>query len=222
LSAASQVKLLRLIQEREYYPLGSDQPKQLRARVLAATHCPTSALRPDLYYRLRSYRVEIPPLRQRPGDLPLLLDHFLEAAAADLGRPKPKISEDLLFHLGRYPFPGNVRELRSMCFDALARQPGEELQVEPFLDLMETPAVPAAEAVAPSEPDRSADASPAPVGRRRVISRAEWRRLERENLLEALLQCGWQIAGKDGAAELLGMASSTLESRMKALDIQRP
>ncbi len=208
LSAASQVKLLRLLQEREYYPLGSDQPRRLRARVLAATHCPTSALRQDLYYRLRSYRVELPPLRDRPGDIGHLLEHFLAAAAADLGRPKPAVTEDLLFHLRRYHFPGNVRELRSMAFDALARQQEANLSAEPFLELMEEPS---------GNQGRIQEGGP-----RRVLSRQEWRQLERENLLEALLQSGWRISGKGGAAELLGMAPSTLESKMKAHEIRRP
>ena len=134
LTEASQTKLLRVLQEREYSPIGSDAVKPLEARVVAATHKGPEALREDLYFRLRSYRVEIPPLRERLGDLPLLVDLFLEAAAEDLGKTKPSVPEALFHELARHPFPGNVRELRALVFDAVARHHEGEIPVELITD----------------------------------------------------------------------------------------
>ncbi len=134
LSDASQVKLLRLLQEREYLPLGSDSPRKMRARVVAATHREPSCLREDLYYRLRSYHVRIPPLRDRLGDLPLLVDRFLDAAAEDLGKDKPSVPPELFLHLCNHRYPGNVRELRSMVFDAVARHGQGVVPLRLFLD----------------------------------------------------------------------------------------
>ncbi|TFH86015.1 sigma-54-dependent Fis family transcriptional regulator [Billgrantia azerbaijanica] len=138
LSLASQVKLLRLLQEGEYYPLGSDRPKRLEARVLVATHHDLDqkqrdgSFRKDLYYRLRTHQVELPPLRRRQGDIPLLLDYFLAEAAEDLGRDKPVVPKELPALLGNYAFPGNVRELRALCFDALGRHRGGVLSMDVF------------------------------------------------------------------------------------------
>ena len=121
LPETSQVKLLRLLQEREYLPLGADKPRRLRARVIAATHRELSSLRRDLYYRLRSYSVEIPPLRSRAGDIPILARRFARAAAKDLGLESPEISVGMLRTLSNYRFPGNVRELQSLVYDSVAR-----------------------------------------------------------------------------------------------------
>jgi len=138
LSAASQVKLLRLIQEREYMPLGADLPKSAEARVIAATHCDLEAarddgrFRADLYYRLCIHHVHIPPLRERPDDIPLLVDHFVRKAADLLDRESPEVSERLVAGLTAYAFPGNVRELESMIFDAVSNCTGDTLPVTTF------------------------------------------------------------------------------------------
>ncbi|PAU78271.1 sigma-54-dependent transcriptional regulator [Halomonas salipaludis] len=138
LSLASQIKLLRLLQEGEYYPLGSDRPKRIHARVLVATHHNLErkqrdgSFRKDLYYRLCTHQVELPPLRQRQGDLPLLLDYFLAEAAEELGRNKPTVPKELPTLLRHYTFPGNIRELRALCFDALSRHQGGVLSMEVF------------------------------------------------------------------------------------------
>jgi transcriptional regulator with PAS, ATPase and Fis domain len=134
LAEPSQVKLLRLLQEGEYFPLGSDRPGRLRARVVAATHREASRLRQDLYYRLRAYHVRIPPLRERLGDLPLLVDHFLALAADDLGKPKPTVPPELYVYLAGHAFPGNVRELRSMVFDSVARHESGVMSLASFLE----------------------------------------------------------------------------------------
>jgi len=139
LSIASQVKLLRLLQEGEYFPLGSDRPKRMNARIVVATHCDLAAkeasgsFRRDLYYRLCTHRMHIPPLRERTGDIALLLDYFLEQAAGTLGKKKPTPPKELAQVLATYSFPGNVRELRGMVFNAVSLHKERILSMESFL-----------------------------------------------------------------------------------------
>ena len=144
LSSASQVKLLRLLQNGEYYPLGSDQPKQMSARVVVATHADLDAkmaageFRRDLYYRLYSHHVHLPPLRERKDDLPLLLEHFLAEAALKLGKKKPTPPKELPVLLSTYAFPGNVRELEAMIYDAVSQHNGKTLSMKSFLQRIDS------------------------------------------------------------------------------------
>lgn len=134
----SQVKLLRLLEDREYFPLGSDITKQASVRVIAATNRDISELkaggsfRSDLYYRLETHSIEIPPLRDRPEDIPLLLDHLLEESAESLGRKTPTPPPELYDLLASYHFPGNVREFQSMVFDAVSHHQSKMLSMERF------------------------------------------------------------------------------------------
>jgi DNA-binding NtrC family response regulator len=127
LSLFSQAKLLRLFQESEYLPLGLDQTRKADARIIAATNEDLDALarqkkfRKDLLFRLQTHHIHIPPLRERPDDIPLLVDHFFEMAARSLGRKKVTYPPELLTLLQTYSFPGNVRELQAMIFDAVSR-----------------------------------------------------------------------------------------------------
>lgn len=138
LTQASQVKLLRLLQEGEYFPLGSDVPRSSNARIVAATNQRLSALlsqgrfRKDLSYRLQTHRIHIPPLRERLDDIPQLLDHFIADAASRLNKPTPSVPRDLEALLSNYSYPGNVRELESMVFDAVSRHRSGVLPVETF------------------------------------------------------------------------------------------
>jgi DNA-binding NtrC family response regulator len=138
LAAASQVKLLRLLQEGSYYPLGADRPRQSRARIVVATNydvvqrVAAGLFRKDLYYRLRAHHVQLPPLRARREDLPLLINHLLEKAARVLHKPPPTPPLALYQLLKTYPFPGNVRELEAMLFDAVARHRGGLLSLQSF------------------------------------------------------------------------------------------
>jgi DNA-binding NtrC family response regulator len=140
LSPSSQVKLLRLLQEGEYYPLGADQPKRLAARVVVATHqnleqrLADGLFRRDLYYRLLSHQVHVPPLRERKEDLPLLLSHFLEKAADQLGKKVPTVPSELVVMLATYSFPGNIRELEAMVFDAVSQHSSRTLSMKSFLE----------------------------------------------------------------------------------------
>ncbi len=138
LSEVSQVKLLRFLEEHEYYPLGSDIAKSSNARVLVATHKDIEAFqnsgkfRKDLYYRLRTHHVRLPPLRERKDDIALLLDHFLEQAADEFGKKKPTYHKELITLLKEYHFPGNIRELRALVFDAVSSHNSHMLSSESF------------------------------------------------------------------------------------------
>ena len=144
LTATSQVKLLRLIQEREYYALGSDVARSTNVRMIFATHRDLDSLqesgefRKDLFFRLRTHHVHIPPLRERLDDLPLLLDHFLEEAATRLNKSKPAYPNELPILLGTYHYPGNVRELQSMVFDALSKHQSRTLSMDVFKQYIES------------------------------------------------------------------------------------
>ena len=136
LSAASQVKLLRLLQDGSYYPLGSDVAKLSDARIVVATHREIKSMqssdtfRQDLYYRLRSHHVAIPPLRERKRDVPYLIDHFITKAANTLHKKRPTPPKELYTLLGNYHFPGNVRELEGMIFDAVSQHTSGILSLE--------------------------------------------------------------------------------------------
>ena len=138
LNETSQIKLLRLLQEKEYYPVGSDMVRKSDARILLATNrdlqkqIAAGKFRNDLYYRLCAHQISIPPLRERLDDIPLLLDHFLELAATTLNRKKPTAPPELALLLSLYHFPGNVRELEAMVFDAMARHSSGILSMESF------------------------------------------------------------------------------------------
>jgi len=138
LSIASQVKLLRLLQEGEYYPVGSDVPKRINARVIAATHQDLhkkkeqGMFRNDLYYRLKIHHVDIPALKERKEDIPILLEHFLDQAAREFSKPTATISAELLLLLDNYDFPGNIRELRSMVYDAMSTHQSGILSMKSF------------------------------------------------------------------------------------------
>jgi DNA-binding NtrC family response regulator len=134
----SQVRILRLLEEKKYYPLGSDVPVETDARIVCATHnclpglVLSGEIRKDLYYRLCAHHVHIPPLRSRLEDLPLLLDQFLREAALTLGRIKPTPPPELLNLLSAYEFPGNVRELKAMTLDAVTRHRSGVLSMNSF------------------------------------------------------------------------------------------
>ncbi len=138
LSPASQVKLLRLLQEGEYFPLGADEPRQTNARVITATNRnlweleKTKAFRKDLNYRLRTHHLHIPPLRERLEDIPLLVEHITGKVARSLNKKTPTFPKELFTLLKTYTFPGNVRELESMIFDALSKHKSGILSLNAF------------------------------------------------------------------------------------------
>ncbi len=210
LSLTSQVKLLRLLQEGEYFPLGSDKPKQIRGRVVVATHQDLAAkqagrqFRKDLYYRLRTHHVHLPPLRERKDDLPLLLEHFLEEAACELGKKKPTIPKELPVLLSTYHFPGNVRELKAMVYDAMSTHTSKILSMQPFLNAMEGQGevLPDAAGSAPTSGNVFAEVKQLPT-----LSEAN------EQLVAEAME---RAAGNQTiAARLLGISQPALSKRLK-------
>ncbi|MCK4542237.1 MAG: sigma-54-dependent Fis family transcriptional regulator [Spirochaetales bacterium] len=139
LSITSQVKLLRLLESQEYFPLGSDLARRSEARVIVATNrdleksMESGLFRRDLYYRLSTHHIHMPPLRERTDDLPLLIEHFIGTSARELGKKKPTPPPELFTLLGTYYFPGNIRELESMIFDAVSKHKSGVLSLETFI-----------------------------------------------------------------------------------------
>lgn len=138
LSLVSQVKLLRLLDQNEYLPLGSDVARPADVRFVFATNreirqlVEENSFRQDLYYRLRIHRIHVPPLRDRVEDIRLLLDFFLDQAAQEFGKIRPAYPGSLLDLLNSYHFPGNIRELRSMVFDAVGQHRSKMLSTKVF------------------------------------------------------------------------------------------
>jgi len=138
LHPASQTKMLRVLQEGEYHPLGQDEPRRTDSRIISTTNKDLWALqragmfREDLNFRLRTHHIHIPPLRERINDIDILLDHFLSISAHSLKKKKPIIPEELPALLKRYTYPGNVRELQAMVFDAVTRQDSKTLSLDSF------------------------------------------------------------------------------------------
>ena len=138
LALSSQVKLLRLLEAREYFPLGSDTARRTDAHLVLATNLNAEDLRDrtrfrrDLYYRLKTHHIHLPPLRERREDLPLLVEHFLEKAAIAIGKRRPTPPRELYGLLSLYEFPGNIRELEAMVHDAVSQHTTRVLSLDAF------------------------------------------------------------------------------------------
>lgn len=153
LSPPSQIKLLRLLEQGEYYTLGSDLRRVNRARLILATQkspedlLRSDTFRDDLYYRIATHLIKLPPLRERKEDIPLLLHHFIEAACENFNKEKPFIPPELYALLDCYNFPGNIRELRSMVWNAVSKQEAGILPLVPFREIISTGSAACAESV---------------------------------------------------------------------------
>jgi DNA-binding NtrC family response regulator len=215
LAESSQVKLLRLLQERQYYPLGSDIAKPSRARIVVATNrsvhemVRTGRFRKDLYFRLRTHEIQIPPLRERPEDLPLLIDHFLEKAAAAFGKKAPSYPKELVTLLRTCSFPGNVRELEGFIDDAVARHQSGVLSMDSFKAAMslEQSIFGDGPVLLPEK-----DSSPESTGRFSFIGSFPTIREVEEHLIDQALE---QAEGNQTiAARMLGITRQTLNKRL--------
>ena len=148
LSLSSQVKLLRLIQEREYSPLGVDVPLKADVCIIASTNSSLEErvqqgmFRGDLYFRLKTHTIHLPPLRERLDDLPLLIDYFAGRIAGEAGVKPPVIPAELYTLLANYSFPGNVRELKNMIDDAVLAKKGSTLSLSSFYQVVSPPVFP--------------------------------------------------------------------------------
>lgn len=210
LSIASQVKLLRLLQENEYRPLGSETLRRARARIVVATNGDIEALRDsgrfrkDLYYRLQTHRVHVPPLRERKEDLPLLLDHFLEKASRALGKKTPRAPIELPALLATHSFPGNVRELEAMIFDAVSSHRSKVLSMDVFKARIRGTGE---ETLAPANGEKD-DGSPFAYFERLPTLKEAARLL----IEEAMKQAG---GNQTIAAGLLGISRTALNKRLR-------
>jgi DNA-binding NtrC family response regulator len=213
LARESQIKLLRLLEDRTYYPVGSDTPIKTDARIVAATNrsiddlLNSETFRSDLYYRLRTHHIHVPPLRERREDIPLLVDHFIETAAKEMGKAAPTPPPEIYHHLGLCDFPGNVRELKSVIYDAVGRHRKGVLSLQPIKERLFAGGRPAACAPAGTRAPEGDGESPV-----RFSSRLPTMKEVGELLIqEALTRAN---GNQSLAAQLIGMTRSALNKRL--------
>jgi len=197
-----QAKLLRVLQEGEFERVGGSQTFKVEVRVVAATNRDLEAyaregkFRSDLYYRLNVFPIRLPPLRERREDIPALVRHFVRKYAAKLGKRIETVTPHTLALLQSYSWPGNIRELDHIIERAVIVTQGPTLAFGDWL----------------REPGGASPATSFPT-----LGEAE-----RAHIVKALEQCGWRVSGEQGAAKLLDMPATTLESRMKRMGLTRP
>jgi formate hydrogenlyase transcriptional activator len=204
IAAELQPKLLRAIQEQEFERVGSNRTIRVDVRLIAATHQDLRAMirenrfREDLFYRLNVFPIEIPPLRERREDIPLLVHYFVSRLSREMQKTIRRIPREALDALTNAPWPGNVRELENFIERAVILTKGEELQV-PIKEL-EEPALAGMQAGA-------------------THAASTLRESERRVIVEVLKASGGKVAGPGGAAERLGLKRSTLRNKMRRLNI---
>ena len=213
-----QPKLLRVLQEREFERLGSTRTLRTDARLIAATNRDLEALvseqkfRSDLYYRLNVFPVRVPALRERPEDIPLLVRHFVQQFSRRISKVIDTIPSDTMATLIKYPWPGNIRELQNVIERAVILTKGPILNIPGDVLRVSTPN---AMAMAAAAGIQSAIPSGTPLNMRAVLDDTE-----RQQIIAALEQTNWIVAGPNGAATRLGIKRSTLQSRMQKLGIR--
>ncbi len=210
-----QVKLLRVLQEREFERVGSSQTIKTDVRVIAATNrdmqtgIQNGDFRADLFFRLNVFPVELPPLRARKEDIPLLAHFFVQKYSPRVGRRIDAIDPDAMQRLVTYSWPGNIRELENIIERALILTTGTELQIDP--DMLPRDSAPL---TAPVGSQAAAQSTDAPSG-------LDLDSIQREHIVAVLTESNWVIEGSRGAATRLGLKPGTLRHRMKKLGIAR-
>jgi transcriptional regulator with GAF, ATPase, and Fis domain len=201
----TQVKLLRVLQEQEFERVGSTKPIRVDVRLISATNrdlekeVAEGCFRSDLFYRLNVFPIRVPPLRERPGDIPVLVDYFLAQFQRKLGKSLKGVTPETLDQLQRYAWPGNIRELQNVLERACVLATG--------------PVVALGETLRSSTPGVAAASSGAPTP---LLTLEE---SERAHIRRALAAADGRVHGPNGAAELLGINPSTLRSRMQKLGV---
>jgi PAS domain S-box-containing protein len=209
---SQQGKLLRALQEREFERVGDDETIRADVRVVAATNRDLAAevkagrFREDLFYRLSVFPIEVPPLRQRIEDIVPIASHFLGCICSDLGRDTLKLSQRQAAALKAHDWPGNIRELKNVIERAVILSKGDRLRLD-----LAMPGAQRAESLA----------NMGSMAGSEFVTDAEFRDLEKANMIAALRHADWRIWGPGGAADLLGVKPSTLTYRMKVFGIQR-
>ncbi len=218
----TQVKLLRVLQEREFEPLGGSRTVKVDVRVIAATNrdlgeaVREGKFRSDLYYRLNVVPISVPALRERAGDVPLLTTFFMQRFARKFSKQVSRVSEETMRQLAAYAWPGNIRELQNIIERAVVLSQGTTLSLSAGFDATpgwEARPAPAAP-VAKTKPVESAQPEAAKAGALEEV--------ERRHIESVLRQTNWMIEGERGAARILNLNPSTLRSRMQKLGIKRP
>lgn len=227
----TQVKLLRVLQEQEFEPIGSSKTVKVDVRIIAATNRDLSTavaegkFRRDLYYRLNVFPIVVPPLRERADDVPLLVSFFLQRFAKKFGKSAKVASVETMQCLASYAWPGNIRELQNVIERAILLSPGDTLTLAPDFgpattsvgaDVRRLNSKPASLASV-ADKDRSLLTS-APTS----ANSGSLEDVERRHIESVLNQTNWMIEGERGAAKILNLNPSTLRSRMKNLGIKRP
>lgn len=222
LPGETQVKLLRVLQEREFDRVGGSVPVRVDVRVVAATNrdllqdVREKKFREDLYYRLNVFPLRMPPLRERADDIPLLVQFQVKKFAARVGKRLHGVSREAMERLQEYPWPGNVRELENVLERAVILATGPMLEIASGVLPARLPAEPSAPA---SVRDHLSTSSIRDVADQ---SAASLEVVERSHITSVLEQSNWVITGPRGAAKLLGVNPSTLRNRIKKLGIARP
>jgi formate hydrogenlyase transcriptional activator len=208
---AMQAKLLRVLQEQELERVGDTRTRKVDVRVIAASNrnlkkeVEEGRFRQDLFYRLSVFPIEVPPLRERRKDVGPLVAHFIRQSARRMNRPEPQISRATLEQLEEYQWPGNVRELQNAIERAVILWQEGQLTFD----------------LPPSRPNENLAGPAKSTARPTLPTRDELKRQEREAIITALKQTHGRVSGPGGAANLLGMKSSTLASRISSLGIKR-
>jgi formate hydrogenlyase transcriptional activator len=213
----TQVKLLRVLQEQEFEPIGSSKTIKVNVRIVAATNRDLEELvregkfRADLFYRLNVVPLCVPALRERVSDLPLLVTFFVQKCAKKLGKQITSVSEEAMRRLTNYSWPGNIRELQNIIERAAILSPGKTLVLADELR-----AAPAQSVHLAAAKSKLIEIAPAPDNNGSLDD------VERRHIESVLNQSNWMIEGERGAAKILDMNPSTLRSRMQKLSIKRP
>jgi formate hydrogenlyase transcriptional activator len=216
----TQVKLLRVLQEHEFEPLGSSRTLRVNVRIIAATNrdlekaIQEGRFRADLYYRLNVLPISVPPLRQRRSDIPLLTSFFVDRFARQLGKQGVGIAQETIDILTRYDWPGNIRELQNVIERAVVLSRGSILRLgSDLLPLSNEDSALASEVACNSSGETKPEGDP--------NANLSLNRVEKRHILEVLEKTQWVIEGNRGAARILGLHPNTLRSRMKRLGINR-
>jgi formate hydrogenlyase transcriptional activator len=217
----TQVKLLRVLQEREFEPVGSTKTQKVDVRVIAATNrhledvVAKGTFRSDLYYRLNVFPIDVPPLRERQGDIALLARHFIDRLARKVGSSVRRLGADALQRLESHSWPGNVRELQNTIERALISSPGAELVVDWQLGGGRRAALGGLREHAPAEASAAASQGSAPAESTTLVA------VERQHIIAVLKRTAGTIEGPRGAAKLLDMKPSTMRYRIRKLGIRK-
>lgn len=212
-----QSKLLRVLQEGEFEPVGSSKTIKVDVRIIAATNrnledeLEKGKFRQDLFFRLNVFPITIPPLRERDKDIILIAEYFLNKASKNIGKTIKPLTDDMKDSLMKYDWPGNIRELQNVIERAVITSVDGSLNLDALSTVQNLTGM----------YDRKFNSATSDSRDNKILTDEDIRNIEKGNILKALEQCNWRISGKKGAANLLGIPSTTLNSRIKSFNIKK-